>query len=87
MLYHVVLLFVFFVCCLLFVLFIPTMCYIMFLFVVFYQDLHMAIKEHRSKELRLKDGLKYLRQELDEAKERKKISMAQKDEYRKSTWC
>ncbi len=47
----------------------------------------MAIKEHRSKELRLKDGLKYLRQELDEAKERKKISMAQKDEYRKSTWC
>lgn len=50
------------------------------------QSLHVQIKENRSLELKLKDQIAHLRQELEEAKERKKISMAEKDQFRRGTW-
>ena len=44
------------------------------------------IKENRSNELRLKDKITRLRRELEEAKERKKISITEKDQLRKGKY-
>ena len=53
------------------------------LLVPFPQSLHRSIKEQRSKELVVKDKVEFLRHELEEVKEKKKISISERNKIRK----